>query len=190
MKLTQPGNDGIETILSQRRSLSTDSLGIGEEETVEAHFGGPSPRIPRSGAHVHPLAPLAVLIGRVVVVIFRRHLGQNETIPHSSDDEDGAVFPARGILLVGHPRPAHLAWVGVAVGMRVIGEGRQARRQVEYTRVRRLSRPVAPATRTGPLACAGVSRLLACRLIELVFECLRGAAPGQSEEGPSDLGPG
>ena len=115
--------------------------------------------VPVTGADVHPVPAGGRLLGLVAVVVLARHhqagddlLGRVVGVGDRGDDEHRPVLALGRVVLVGHPGPADLAWVGSAVGLGgVVGH---------VLHVSRGSAPSAPRPRTersGPAVTAAAS---------------------------------
>ena len=89
-------------------------------------------RVPGTSPDVHPVPSPPGLVGRVEVVVLTAQLqAQERAVAGAGEHEDRAVLALRGVVVVRHPGPDHLARVGQAVGFRGV------RRHVRHSTVSR-----------------------------------------------------
>ena len=124
VRAAPPRCTASKVVAVERGALTAYAGRVEAQQPVEPHLARTALRVPGAGADVHPLAPVAVLLGGVDVVVARGELQREQLAALLADHEHRPVLALRRVVLVGHPGPDDLAGVRPAVGLRRVAQAR------------------------------------------------------------------
>ena len=140
------------------------------EQPVQPDSAGAALAVPPAHADVHPVPPPARLLGGVAVVVLLVSIRPSSRSPSRPTSSTGRSLPRLGIVLVGDPRPHHLAGIRTAVRDRartrcrspaVAGTGR--RTSAEEAAQDRMARRRRPGPKREARRIGSASRRVAAR---------------------------
>lgn len=104
-------------LFAQRRTLSPDCMGRNRQQSVASNVALAALTIPAARTDTYPAA-----ISLVVATADHQHHVVSWRIIGHSEHRNGSILPLPRVLLIGHPSPHNLTRIGLAVGLRGIGE--------------------------------------------------------------------
>ena len=130
--MSAQGRDAsVEDATAHGGPLATHRGRLDHQQTVQAHFAGPSPGVPVPSADIVPVASPPGLLGGVAIMVLARHLRHDQPLTGrglslTGEHEDRSILALGRILFVRHPGPHDLTGVGLAIGIGGVGEVGQA----------------------------------------------------------------